>query len=34
MLRRCPRVVRALDWAFAGVFGVFALTILKVQARG
>jgi threonine/homoserine/homoserine lactone efflux protein len=34
MLRRNPRVVRALDWAFAGVFGVFALTILKVQARG
>lgn len=34
MLRRNPRVVRALDWAFAGVFGVFAVTILKAQARG
>jgi threonine/homoserine/homoserine lactone efflux protein len=32
-LRRNPQVVRAIDWVFAGVFGVFALTILRTQAR-
>ncbi|MFM2355467.1 MAG: hypothetical protein RLZZ528_1203 [Pseudomonadota bacterium] len=29
-----PRVLRAIDWAFAGVFGVFAITILRTQAKG
>lgn len=29
-----PRLLRALDWAFAGVFGVFAVTILRTQAKG
>jgi threonine/homoserine/homoserine lactone efflux protein len=28
-----PRLVRALDWAFAGVFGAFALKILIAQNR-
>jgi threonine/homoserine/homoserine lactone efflux protein len=32
-LRRNPAVVRAIDWLFAGVFGVFALAILRAQAR-
>jgi threonine/homoserine/homoserine lactone efflux protein len=32
-LRRNPAVVRAIDWVFAGVFGVFALAILRAQAR-
>lgn len=33
MLRRHPRVLRAIDWLFAGVFGIFAATILRAQAR-
>ena len=33
LLRRNPRVLRVVDWVFAGVFGVFALTILRAQAR-
>lgn len=33
-LRANPRALRIIDWLFAGVFGVFAVTILKTQARG
>lgn len=33
-LRANPRVLRMIDRLFAGVFGVFALTILRTQARG
>jgi threonine/homoserine/homoserine lactone efflux protein len=33
-LKRNPRVLRGIDWLFAGVFGVFAITILRTQARG
>ncbi len=33
MLRRNPRVLRVIDWLFAGVFGIFAVTILRAQAR-
>ena len=33
-LKRNPRVLRGIDWLFAGVFGVFAVTILRTQARG
>ncbi len=32
-LRRNPRVLRVIDWLFAGVFAVFAVTILRTQAR-
>jgi threonine/homoserine/homoserine lactone efflux protein len=32
-LRRNPRVLRAVDWVFAGVFGAFAVRILSAQAR-
>jgi threonine/homoserine/homoserine lactone efflux protein len=32
-LRRNPKILRAIDWLFAGVFGIFAVTILKAQAR-
>jgi len=32
-LRARPRVTRALDWLFAGVFGAFAVKILTAQAR-
>lgn len=33
-LRRNPRVLRVIDYLFAGVFGVFAVTILRTQAKG
>jgi threonine/homoserine/homoserine lactone efflux protein len=33
LLRRRPRVMRAIDYAFAGLFGVFALKILTTQGR-
>ncbi|MCX7888433.1 MAG: LysE family translocator [Rhodobacteraceae bacterium] len=33
VLRRNPGVLRVIDWLFAGVFGVFAVTILRTQAR-
>ena len=33
-LRRRPGVLRAIDWSFAGVFGLFAVAILRTQARG
>lgn len=32
-LRRSPRVTRAVDYIFAGVFSAFALKILTAQAR-
>ncbi len=32
-LRTRPRLVRGLDWMFAGVFGAFALKILATQSR-
>ena len=34
MLKRMPRVMRALDYLFAGVFSAFALRILTASARG
>jgi threonine/homoserine/homoserine lactone efflux protein len=33
LLRRNPRVLRAIDWLFAGVFGAFAARILTATAR-
>jgi threonine/homoserine/homoserine lactone efflux protein len=32
-LKANPRIMRVIDYVFAGVFGFFALTILKAQAR-
>ena len=32
-LQRNPRVLRAIDWVFAGVFGAFAARILTAHAR-
>lgn len=32
-LQRNPRVLRVIDWAFAGVFGAFAARILTTQGR-
>jgi threonine/homoserine/homoserine lactone efflux protein len=32
-LRSRPRVLRAIDWLFAGVFGAFAVRILTTQGR-
>ena len=32
-LRTRPRLTRALDWMFAGVFGAFAVKILTAQTR-
>jgi len=32
-LQRHPRVLRAIDWVFAGVFSAFAARILATQAR-
>lgn len=32
-LKARPRVMRAIDWLFAGVFGAFAVRILATQAR-
>jgi threonine/homoserine/homoserine lactone efflux protein len=32
-LKTKPRVMRAIDWLFAGVFGAFAVKILVTQAR-
>jgi threonine/homoserine/homoserine lactone efflux protein len=31
MLKRTPRVMRAIDWLFAGVFGTFAIRLLFAQ---
>ena len=33
LLRRRPRVVRAIDYAFAGIFGAFAVKILSTPGR-
>jgi threonine/homoserine/homoserine lactone efflux protein len=32
-LQRNPRMLRVVDWVFAGVFGAFAARILSAQAR-
>lgn len=32
-LKARPRVMRAIDWSFAGIFGIFALKILTAQTR-
>ena len=32
-LKSRPRVMRALDFSFAGLFGAFALKILATQGR-
>jgi len=32
-LKRNPKVMRAIDYLFAGVFGAFAMSILTAQAR-
>ena len=32
-LKANPRVMRMIDWIFAGVFGAFAVKILATQAR-
>jgi threonine/homoserine/homoserine lactone efflux protein len=32
-LKARPRLMRAIDWLFAGVFGAFAVKILATQAR-
>jgi threonine/homoserine/homoserine lactone efflux protein len=31
MLKRAPRVMRAIDWLFAGVFGAFAMRLIFTQ---
>ena len=33
LLRRRPRVMRAIDYAFAGIFGAFAVKILAMPGR-
>ncbi|RST88293.1 LysE family translocator [Aquibium carbonis] len=33
LLSRSPKVTRAIDWLFAGVFSAFAVKILTAQAR-
>ncbi len=32
-LKSRPRLLRAIDWLFAGVFGAFAVRILATQSR-
>jgi threonine/homoserine/homoserine lactone efflux protein len=32
-LKHRPRVLRAIDWLFAGVFSAFAVRILATQTR-
>ena len=32
-LKSNPKIMRAIDYVFAGVFGIFALTIIRAQAR-
>ena len=32
-IRRHPRMLRVIDWVFAGVFGTFAARILTTQTR-
>jgi threonine/homoserine/homoserine lactone efflux protein len=33
LLRQNPRIMRTLDYSFAGLFSVFALKILSASAR-
>lgn len=33
LLKNNPRLMRAVDYAFAGVFGFFAIQVLRTQAR-
>lgn len=33
MMKRSPRVARAIDWLFAGVFSAFAIRILLVESK-
>jgi threonine/homoserine/homoserine lactone efflux protein len=33
MLRRNPRIMRGIDFLFAGVFGFFAVQVLRAQSR-
>jgi threonine/homoserine/homoserine lactone efflux protein len=33
LLKRAPRVMRAIDWLFAGVFSAFALRLLFVRSH-
>ena len=30
-LKRSPRIMRAIDWSFAGIFGAFALRLLTAR---
>ena len=32
-LKRRPKLLRAIDWLFAGVFSAFAVRILATQGR-
>ena len=32
-LKRRPRVLRGIDWLFAGVFSAFAIKVLATQSR-
>lgn len=32
-LKRAPRLLRAIDWLFAGVFSAFAIKVLAAQSR-
>jgi threonine/homoserine/homoserine lactone efflux protein len=32
-LKSNPKIMRGIDYVFAGVFGIFALTIIRAQAR-
>ena len=32
-LKSNPKIMRGIDYAFAGVFGIFALTIISAQAK-
>ncbi len=32
-LKTNPKIMRGIDYAFAGVFGIFALTIIRAQAK-
>jgi threonine/homoserine/homoserine lactone efflux protein len=31
LLKRSPRVMRSIDWLFAGIFGAFAVRLLLAQ---
>ena len=32
-LRKNPKIMRSIDYVFGGVFGIFALTIIRAQAK-